>query len=167
MGQGRTARKQDGPPVLSRWARTLAFGAERPGGRSFCPEGLAGVGRGAASRWPNVTPATTADPVSDRWCCWGRQFCSFTERVPDRQAVELVKYHLGWKLALHLRLADAGFHPTRLVQFRPRLVEHAKRPVVIGTFSNIAQIALLKKTDMLKESYLVGRFVPSPNPSWF
>ena len=24
----------------------------------------------------------------------------FLERVPDRQAVELVKYHLGWKLAL-------------------------------------------------------------------
>jgi Transposase domain (DUF772) len=26
----------------------------------------------------------------------------FLERVPDRQAVELVRYHLGWKLALHL-----------------------------------------------------------------
>jgi len=26
----------------------------------------------------------------------------FLERVPDRQAVELVKYHLGWKLALNL-----------------------------------------------------------------
>jgi transposase len=30
----------------------------------------------------------------------------FLERVPDRQAVELVKYHLGWKLALHLSLSD-------------------------------------------------------------
>src|SRR3954454_14610347 len=39
----------------------------------------------------------------------------FLERVPDRQAVERVKYHLGWKLALHLRLGDPGFHPTTLV----------------------------------------------------
>ena len=27
----------------------------------------------------------------------------FLERVPDRQAAELVKYHLGWKLALNLK----------------------------------------------------------------
>src|SRR5690349_6193217 len=26
----------------------------------------------------------------------------FLERVPDRQALEMVRYHLGWKLALHL-----------------------------------------------------------------
>ena len=30
----------------------------------------------------------------------------FLERVPDRQAVEMVKYHLGWKLALNLKLGD-------------------------------------------------------------
>jgi transposase len=28
----------------------------------------------------------------------------FMERVPDRQAAELLKYHLGWKLALNLEL---------------------------------------------------------------
>ena len=50
----------------------------------------------------------------------------FLERVPDRQAVELVKYHLGWKLALNLKLSDQGFHPTTLVYFRQRLIEHAK-----------------------------------------
>lgn len=50
----------------------------------------------------------------------------FLERVPDRQAVELVKYHLGWKLALNLKLSDSGFHPTTLVYFRQRLIEHAK-----------------------------------------
>src|SRR6266446_3184291 len=36
----------------------------------------------------------------------------FLERVPDRQAVELVKYHLGWKLALNLKLSEGGYHPT-------------------------------------------------------
>ena len=44
----------------------------------------------------------------------------FLERVPDRQAVELVKYHLGWKLALNLKLSEEGFHPTTLVYFRQR-----------------------------------------------
>src|SRR5690348_6716030 len=28
----------------------------------------------------------------------------FMERAPDRQAVEMLKYHLGWKLALGLEL---------------------------------------------------------------
>jgi transposase len=50
----------------------------------------------------------------------------FLERVPDRQAVEMVKYHLGWKLALNLKLGDPGFHSTTLVYFRQRLLEHAK-----------------------------------------
>src|SRR5271165_7626854 len=46
----------------------------------------------------------------------------FLERVPDRQAAELVKYHLGWKLALDLKLGADGFHPTTLVHFRQTLV---------------------------------------------
>jgi hypothetical protein len=48
----------------------------------------------------------------------------FLERVPDRQAVDLVKYHLGWKLALNLELARGAFHATSLVHFRQRLLEH-------------------------------------------
>ena len=39
----------------------------------------------------------------------------FLERVPDRQAAELEKFHLGWKLALYLKLGAEGFHPTTLV----------------------------------------------------
>jgi hypothetical protein len=56
----------------------------------------------------------------------------FLERVPDRQALELVRYHLGWKLALHLSLSDPGFHPTTLVYFRQRLLEHAKSDLAFG-----------------------------------
>jgi transposase len=48
----------------------------------------------------------------------------FLERLPDRQALEMVKYHLGWKLALNVELEQKGFHPTVLVYFRERLVEH-------------------------------------------
>src|SRR2546422_4697328 len=48
----------------------------------------------------------------------------FLERLPDRQAVEMVKYHLGWKLALNMELEEKAFHPTVLVYFRQRLLEH-------------------------------------------
>jgi transposase len=56
----------------------------------------------------------------------------FMERVPDRQAVELVKYHLGWKLALNLKLGADGFHPTTLVHFRQRLLEAGKSGMAFG-----------------------------------
>lgn len=39
----------------------------------------------------------------------------FLERLPDRQALEMVKYHLGWKLALNLELEEKAFHPTVLL----------------------------------------------------
>ncbi|MBV8416392.1 MAG: transposase, partial [Verrucomicrobia bacterium] len=55
----------------------------------------------------------------------------FLERVPDRQATELVKYHLGWKLALNLKLGAEGFHPTTLVNFRQRLLEAGKSDLAL------------------------------------
>ena len=55
----------------------------------------------------------------------------FLERVPDRQAAELVKYHLGWKLALNLKLKADGFHPTTLVHFRQRLLEAGKSDLAL------------------------------------
>jgi transposase len=56
----------------------------------------------------------------------------FLERVPDRQAAELVKYHLGWKLALNLKLGAHGFHPSTLVHFRQRLLEAGKSELALG-----------------------------------
>jgi hypothetical protein len=70
----------------------------------------------------------------------------FLERVPDRQAVELVKYHLGWKLALNLKLSEGGFHPTTLVYFRQRLIEHAKADVAMrGVLAALQKEGLLPK----------------------
>jgi len=39
--------------------------------------------------------------------------------------------HLRWKLALNLKLREGGFHPTTLVYFRQRLIEHAKADVAM------------------------------------
>jgi hypothetical protein len=44
----------------------------------------------------------------------------------------MVKYHLGWKLALNLKLWADGFHPTTLVHFRQRLLEAGKSGMAFG-----------------------------------
>ena len=49
--------------------------------------------------------------------------------VPDRQAVEMLRYHAGWNFALNRQLGDAVFHPTTLVNFRNRLEEHKQSAV--------------------------------------
>jgi hypothetical protein len=49
----------------------------------------------------------------------------FLERVPDRQAAELAKYHLGWKLALNLRLGADGFKLIPRFDLRIRRVDNA------------------------------------------
>lgn len=56
----------------------------------------------------------------------GVSLLQFMERAPDRQAVEMLKYHLGWKLALGLELEVSAFDPTTLVYFRQRLIEHER-----------------------------------------
>ena len=55
----------------------------------------------------------------------------FLERVPDRQASELVKYHLAWKPALNLKLGPSGFHPATFVYFRHWLSKAAKNEVAL------------------------------------
>ena len=54
----------------------------------------------------------------------GVSLLQFMERVPDRQAVEMFKYHVGWKLALGMELDLKAFDPSTLVYFRQRLIEH-------------------------------------------
>jgi hypothetical protein len=44
--------------------------------------------------------------------------------VPDRQALEMLRYHAGWNFALNRQLGDPVFHPSSLVNFRHRLTEH-------------------------------------------
>jgi transposase len=48
----------------------------------------------------------------------------FEEKVPDREAVERLRYHLGWKYALNHEMNEAVFDSTVLVRFRGKLLEH-------------------------------------------
>lgn len=53
----------------------------------------------------------------------GVSLLQYLENLPDRQAVEMLRYHAGWNLALNCPLGDGAFHPTTLVHFRARLLE--------------------------------------------
>ena len=44
--------------------------------------------------------------------------------LPDRLAVEMLRYHAGWNFALNRQIGDPLFHSTTLVNFRNRLEEH-------------------------------------------
>ena len=63
-------------------------------------------------------------PAIDPVLVAGVTLLQFMEKAPDRQALEHVRLHLGWKHALGLAVDYAGFHPTSLVNFRQRLLEH-------------------------------------------
>src|SRR5512134_683872 len=76
----------------------------------------------------------------------GVSVLQFLERVPDRQAVELVKYHIGWKHALAQELEDEVFDPTVLVRFRERLLEHAQGQVAFeAVLGGLKQAGLVKQ----------------------
>jgi hypothetical protein len=53
--------------------------------------------------------------------------------MPDRQAVEMLRYHAGWNFALNRQLGDPVFHPSSLVNFRNRLEEHRQSALGFAT----------------------------------
>jgi hypothetical protein len=55
------------------------------------------------------------------------------EGVPDRMAVELLRYHAGWNFALNRQVGDAVFHPSSLVNFRQRLEDHGQSALGFNT----------------------------------
>jgi hypothetical protein len=91
-----------------------------------------------------ILPALAAqrDPLAAMYCAdngrppldpvlvAGVTLLQFMEKAPDRQAVERLRLHLGWKHALGLAVDYAGFHPTSLVYFRQRLLEHQQSRVI-------------------------------------
>src|SRR5580704_8433230 len=65
-------------------------------------------------------------PATEPVLMLGVSVLQFMDRLPDRAAAQHLKYHLGWKLALHRPLGLESFDPSGLVYFRRRLIEHEK-----------------------------------------
>ena len=76
----------------------------------------------------------------------GVSILQFMERCPDRQAIESLRYHLGWKLALGRDLSLDAFDPTVLVYFRQRLIGHEQ-----------AKLAFDAVLDGLREAGLISK----------
>jgi transposase len=55
----------------------------------------------------------------------------YREGLSDERAMESVRLHLGWKVALGLPIDHPGFHPTTLVKFRARLLLHGKERLAL------------------------------------
>lgn len=56
---------------------------------------------------------------------------AYRDGVSDERAMEQVRMHLGWKVALGLPLDHTGYHPTTLVKFRARLLLHGEERLVL------------------------------------
>lgn len=66
------------------------------------------------------TGRTAIEPVFLLGVC----LLQYLDGIPDRQAVDWLRYHAGWNFALNRQLGDERFHPTTLTRFRERLEEH-------------------------------------------
>lgn len=76
----------------------------------------------------------------------GVTLLQFMEKAPDRLALDHVRLHLGWKHALNLKINDKGFHPTSLVKFRDRLIEHENGRLIFDTILQaLHQAGLVKR----------------------
>jgi transposase len=76
----------------------------------------------------------------------GTSLLQYLDGLPDRQALEMLRYHAGWTFALNRQLGDQLFHPTTLSNFRHRLLEN-----------NQSALGFQKVLDALVEAGLVSR----------
>src|SRR5437660_7082370 len=80
--------------------------------------------------------------------------------VPDRLAVELLRYHAGWNFALNRQLGDPVFHPSSLVNFRHRLEEHQQSALGFTIILNaLAEAGLVSRQSRqrLDSTQIFGR----------
>lgn len=69
----------------------------------------------------------------------------YREGLSDERAMESVRLHLGWKVALGLPIDHPGFHPTTLVKFRARLLLHGKERLALERSLELAaELGLLE-----------------------
>lgn len=71
----------------------------------------------------------------------GITLLQFHDDVSDGEAVERCRYDLRWKVALHLSLDYAGFHPSSLSVFRSRLATYGKERYAFDRFIQVGRAA--------------------------
>jgi transposase len=69
----------------------------------------------------------------------GITLLQFHDDVSDGEAVERCLYDLRWKVALHLSLDYAGFHPSSLSVFRSRLATYGKERYAFDRFIQVGR----------------------------
>lgn len=79
-------------------------------------------------------------PPVDPALLLGVSLLQFWEGVPDRQAVDYLRYHLGWCYAVGHELGAPLFHPTTLVHFRQRVLEHHNPPLPSRRSSGLGKL---------------------------
>jgi len=85
---------------------------------------------------PALAKAYCADdgrPPVDPALLLGVTLLQFWECIPDRQAVECLRYHVGWCYAVGQTFGAALFHPTTLVHFRQRLIQQQQSAIAFAT----------------------------------
>ena len=90
----------------------------------------------------------------------GVSLLQYLEDIPDRQAVEMMRYHAGWNLALNSQLGEQQFHPTTLVHFRQRLLEQDLSALAFeAVLDALAEAGLIKRKSRqrLDSTQMLGR----------
>lgn len=90
----------------------------------------------------------------------GVSILQYMEAVPDRQAVEFMRYHAGWNFALNRQVGDEVFHPTTLVNFRQRLLDHDLSTIGFATVLQAlldAGLVARKHRQRLDSTQMFGR----------
>jgi transposase len=104
--------------------------------------------------------ADNGRPAKEPVLVLGVSLLQFMERLPDRQAVEHLKYHVGWKYALGQELDGELFDSTVLVRFRQRLLEHGQERVifeeVLGALEEAGLVAKRGSAQRLDSTHVLG-----------
>jgi len=90
----------------------------------------------------------------------GVSLLQYLDAVPDRQAVDLLRYHAGWNFALNRQLGDPLFHPSSLVNFRHRLQEHEESGLAFKTIlEGLVEAGLVSRhsRQRLDSTQMMGR----------
>jgi IS5 family transposase len=74
--------------------------------------------------WEQCYCADDGRPAIEPVLLLGVSILQELDGMPDRQAIEMLRYHAGWNFALNRQIGDGTFHSTTLVNFRNRLQEH-------------------------------------------